>query len=183
MNIKEVYQQAMPELKKKFNYSNTMAVPRLIKATVNVGVGRHAKDKAYIEAVVKAVAGITGQQPILVRAKKSVSAFKVRQGDIVGIMATIRGQRMYDFVSKLVGVTFPRIRDFRGIDPKAVDQYGNIAVGFKEQIAFPEVSADKVDMIHGLEVCLHTSAQTHQEGLALFEMLGFPFKKEHNNNK
>lgn len=163
---------------KKFGYKNAMAVPRLVKAVINAGVGRNAKDKAFIDGVVSSLERISGQKPVLTKAKQSISAFKTRKGMVVGVAVTLRGRRMFDFAEKLVKITFPRIRDFRGIDPKQVDHSGNLAVGFKEHLAFPEIKADEVGNIHGLQVSLATTAKTYEEGLELFKLLGFPFKKE-----
>jgi large subunit ribosomal protein L5 len=167
----------IPKLKAKFGYTNDLAVPRLVKVTVNVGVGRLAKDKAYIDSVVEGITAITGQKPMLVAAKKSISAFKVRQGDIVGVTTVLRGQRMYDFVEKLVRITLPRVRDFRGLAETSVDGGGNLTIGFREQSAFAEIKMDQVEKTHGLEVTITTSAGNHQAGLELFKLLGFPFRK------
>ncbi len=179
MKLKEKYQKEItPKLIERFGYKNVMAVPRLTKVVINSGVGRNAKDKAFIDGVVSSLERISGQKPVLTKAKQSISAFKSRKGMTVGVAVTLRGPRMYDFVEKLVNITFPRIRDFRGISAKQVDRLGNLAVGFKEHIAFPEIKADEVSNIHGLEVCLATTAKTYAEGLELFKLLGFPFKQE-----
>ncbi len=170
--------QVAPQLKTKFGYSNDMAVPRITKVTVNVGVGRMTKDKQYIDAVVDGIRAITGQKPMLALSKKSISAFKVRQGDVVGVTTVLRGQRMYDFVEKLVRITLPRVRDFRGLDEKIVDQNGNMTIGFKEHTAFAEIVMDQIEKVHGLEVVLTTNARNREAGLELFKLLGFPFKKE-----
>jgi len=177
MKLQDLYKKKIiPEMKKMFSYKNNLAVPRLDKAVVNVGVGRFSKDKAYIKNVINSINRITGQQPVLTKAKKSIAAFKVREGNIVGAMATLRGKRMYDFVEKLVHVSFPRVRDFRGIPTKNVDNQGNLSVGFREHLAFPEIKAEEVDNIHGLEVCISTTAKTKKEGLELLKLMGFPFK-------
>lgn len=179
MKLSEKYKkEIVPKLTEKFGYKNKMAAPKLIKATVNVGVGRFSKEKAYIENVENTLKKITGQKPVLTEAKKSIASFKIRQGMIVGAKVTMRGRKMYDFIEKLIQITFPRSRDFRGISPKAIDGQGNITVGIKEHIAFPEVSVDEVDKIHGLEVCITTSAKTKEEGLELFKLMGMPFKKD-----
>ena len=178
MRLNERYQkEAKPALKKVFSYTNDMAMPRLLKVSINVGVGRFSKDKAYVDGVINTLERITGQKPVTTKARKSISAFKVRQGSIVGVMATLRGKRMFDFIDKLVNITFPRVRDFRGIDEKSVDATGNLSVGFREHLPFPEVKADEVDHLHGLEVTITTTAPTRAEGLELFRQLGFPFKK------
>lgn len=179
MRLKEKYtKEIVPKLKEKFGYKNNLAVPKLEKVVVNVGFGRHAKEKAYIDNVVDALARITGQRPVLTKAKKSISSFKIRQGMTIGAKVTLRGQRMYDFVEKLIHISFPRIRDFRGISEKSVDPSGNLTVGFREHLAFPEIKADEVENVFGLEVCLVTTAKTREEGLELFRLLGFPFKKQ-----
>ena len=166
------------KLKEKFGYKNSLQVPKLDKVVVNVGVGKHSKEKAYIDNVVNTLTRVTGQKPILTKAKKAISAFKTRQGMVVGVAVILRGKRMYDFTDKLINISFPRVRDFRGISDKQVDRTGNLTVGFKEHLAFPEIKADEVDSIHGLEICLATTAKTKEEGLELFRLMGFPFKKE-----
>lgn len=176
MRLAELYKkEIVSRLREKFTYSNLLAVPKIEKITVNVGVGRHAKDKQYIKNVVEDLRAITGQQPVLVKARKSISGFKVRQGDIVGICATLRNQKMYDFMEKLINVTLPRVRDFRGINPNKVDKGGNLSLGFREQVAFPEIRVDQVEETHGLEVNITTTAKSQVEGLELFKLLGFPF--------
>jgi large subunit ribosomal protein L5 len=178
MRLKEYYQKEVAKkLTEQFGYRNQMAVPRLLKAVVNVGFGRQTKEKAYIDNVVSGLTRITGQKPVLTRAKKSISSFKIRQGMVIGACVTLRGQRMYDFIEKLINISFPRIRDFRGLSAKAVDNTGNLTVGFKEHLPFPEIKADEVDNIFGLEVSIATTANNRDEGLALFTLLGIPFHK------
>jgi large subunit ribosomal protein L5 len=150
----------------------------LTKVVLNVGFGRHLKEKEYAASVEKGLTEITGQKPVLTASKKSISAFKIREGLIIGAKVTLRGQRMYDFTDKLVNITFPRVRDFRGISEKSVDRNGNLTVGFKEYTAFPEIRVEEADNIFGLEVCLASNARTREEGLELFRLLGFPFKKD-----
>lgn len=179
MTLKEKYKKEIaPKMADKFAYKNLLAVPKLTKVVINSGVGRNAKDKNFIDGVISSLERISGQKPITTKAKQSISAFKTRKGMIIGVAVTLRGQRMFDFTEKLINITFPRIRDFRGLNPKQVDKLGNLAVGFKEHIAFPEIKADEVDNIHGLQVCLATTAKTYEEGLALFKLMGFPFKTE-----
>ena len=179
MRLQEKYKKnILPKLKEKFSYRNDFETPCLEKVVINVGFGRHSKEKAYIENVVKSLTRITGQKPILTKAKKSISSFKIREGMIIGACVVLRGRRMYDFVEKFVNVTFPRIRDFRGINEKHLDKNGNMTVGIKEHTAFPEISADEIDNVFGLEVSLATSAKTKESGLELFKLIGFPFKKE-----
>ncbi len=179
MQLQEQYKkQIVPELKKQFGFKNIFEVPRIEKVVINVGFGRNTKDKQYIKAVNDGLTRITGQKPTLNKARQSISAFKIREGNIVGASVTLRGKRMYEFLEKLVHVSFPRIRDFRGISNKGIDNMGNLTVGFKEHTPFPEIKADAVENVFGLEICLPTSAKNREEGLALFTLLGFPFKKD-----
>ncbi|MEA3449877.1 MAG: 50S ribosomal protein L5 [Patescibacteria group bacterium] len=179
MRLQEQYKkQIVPELKKKFAYKNIFEVPCIEKIVVNVGFGRHNKDKQYIKMVEEGLTRITGQKPMLNKAKKSISAFKIREGNIIGASVTLRGKRMYDFLEKLINVSFPRVQDFRGINSKGIDRTGNLTVGFKEHTSFPEIKLGEVDNVFGLELSLATSAKNKEEGLALFTLLGFPFKKK-----
>lgn len=179
MKLQELYKkEILPKLKEKFQYKNNLQVPRVEKVVINVGVGRHSKDKGFVDNVQKTLTNITGQKPVLTKAKKAISAFKIREGMIMGVAVILRGQRMNDFIEKLVNISFPRVRDFRGINEKQVDRTGNLTVGFKEHSSFPEIKADETDNIHGLEISIATTAKTHEEGLELFKLLGFPFKKE-----
>ncbi|MBI4812508.1 50S ribosomal protein L5 [Candidatus Falkowbacteria bacterium] len=179
MRLRERYKkQIMPQLKNKFGYNNDLAAPAIKKAVVNVGVGRHSKEKEYIDKVASNLSRITGQKPVLTKAKKAISAFKTKEGMIIGVAVTLRGKRMYDFLEKLVCITFPRVRDFRGISEKQVDKNGNLTIGFRENLAFPEIEVDEIENAHGLEVCIATTAKNKEEGLGLFRLLGFPFKKE-----
>ena len=179
MNLKEKYKkEIVPKMTDKFGYKNLLAVPKLTKVVINAGVGKNAKDKNFIDSVAGSLERISGQKPVLTKAKQSISAFKTRKGMIIGVAVTLRGKRMFDLVEKLVNITFPRIRDFRGVSAKQVDDHGNLAVGFKEHIAFPEIKAEEVDNIHGLQICLSTTAKTYEEGLELFKLMGFPFKTE-----
>ncbi len=179
MRLKEKYtKEILPKLKEKFGYKNDMQAPKLEKAVINVGFGRHNKDKAYIDNVVKTLTDISGQKPVLTKAKKAISSFKIREGMIIGATVTLRGKMMYDFVEKLVNVSFPRVRDFRGISEKCVDRTGNITVGFKENTAFPEIRVEEIENMHGLEISISTNKNNREESLELFRLLGFPFKKE-----
>lgn len=178
MRLKEKYQKEIaPALKEQFSYKNLALVPRMQKVVINVGFGKQAKEKEKIATIENVVTKISGQKPMMTKAKKSISAFKVREGMIVGCAVTLRGERMYDFIEKLVNISFPRVRDFRGISDKGIDRNGNMTVGFKDYSCFPELSAADIDNVHGLEVCLNTNARTREEGLALFTAIGFPFKK------
>jgi large subunit ribosomal protein L5 len=167
----------VPALKEAQGYTNIMQVPRIEKIALNVGYGRHTKDKAYIERVEKTLELITGQKPVRNNSRKSISNFKIREGMAIGSSVTLRGKEMYTFLYKLINLTFPRVRDFRGLNPKSFDGNGNYAIGFKEQLAFPEISGDAADAIHGLEIIVKTTAKTDEEGFALLEKMGFPFKK------
>lgn len=183
MRLQEKYKKEITKaLKEKFGYKNVMQIPKPVKVVLNVGFGRQAKEKAFIDSVEKGLTRISGQKPIKTKAKKSVSAFKIREGMVIGCAVTLRGQRMWDFLDKLINVSFPRIRDFRGISDKIIDKQGNLTVGFKEHIAFPEISAEEVDNIFGLEVSIATNAQDAASGLELFRLMGFPFKSEEKNN-
>ncbi len=166
----------IPALKTQFGYSNVFEIPRMMKVTLNVGVGRNAKEANFIESVEKTLRAITGQKPVRTKAKKSVAGFKIREGQVVGVMVTLRKKRMNDFVEKLIHYTLPRVRDFRGIDSSIVDGHGNLNLGFKEHISFPEVGSDEIDRVHGLELSITSTAKTHEEGVALFKAMGFPFK-------
>ncbi len=179
MSIQEKYKkEIIPALKEEFGYKNSLEVPAIIKVVLNVGFGKHTKEKAYIQNVVESLTKISGQKPVLAKARKSISSFKIREGMIIGSSVILRGKRMYDFIEKLINISFPRVRDFRGINIKSVDRQGNLTIGFKEHLAFPEIQPDEVDNVFGLEVCLSTSAKTKKEGERLFTLMGFPFKKE-----
>jgi large subunit ribosomal protein L5 len=173
------YQQtAVPALMADFQLANRLAVPRLRQVSINVGINSRNTDGNLIDAVEANLKRITGQQPVRTKAKQAISAFKIREGLVVGVKVTLRGQRMYDFLDKLINITLPRIRDFRGLSEKNVDRQGNLTIGFKEHNVFPEIKSDEVEKIHGLEVSIGTSAGDHQRGLALFKLLGFPFQKK-----
>jgi len=174
---REYRERVVPALMKQFDYENVMQVPRVAKVIVNIGIGE-AKDNARaLEAAVGDVRTITGQQPVVVKARKSVAAFKLRAGMPVGIRTTLRGRRMWYFLEKLVGVALPRIRDFRGVNPDAFDGSGNYSLGLREQIIFPEVDYDKIDKLRGLEVSIVTTATSDEEGRSLLTQLGMPFRK------
>lgn len=178
MRLKEKYQkEILPELKKSLGVKNNFLAPRLQKVVINVGFGRQAKEKDVAETVANALVKISGQKPVMTKAKKSISAFKIREGMVIGAMVTLRGQRMYDFVEKLINITFPRVRDFRGISEKAVDNSGNLTIGIKEITSFLEIPLEDADNIFGLEMSLATSAKDKASGLELFRLLGMPFQK------
>ena len=176
--LKERYQtEVVPALMEEFAYRNVMQVPRIEKIVVNIGLGEATKNAQAIDAAEKDLTAITGQHPVVTRARKSISSFKVRKGMPVGIMVTLRGKRMYDFLDKLLNVTLPRIRDFQGTPANSFDGRGNYTIGFREQIIFPEIEYDKVDRVRGLEVSIITTARSDDEGKKLLELLGMPFAK------
>jgi len=177
--LKEEYQKkVIPEMLNIFGYKNKLAVPRLEMVKINSGVGQALHDDKFIEAVKNTITRISGQQPVLTRAKKSVSAFKIRKGMVVGEAVTLRGKRMYDFVDKLINVALPRVRDFRGLEKKGFSKGRSLTIGFKEHIVFPEIKADEVEKLHGLEVTIVTTAKTEKEAFELLRLLGFPFKEK-----
>ena len=169
-------EKIIPEMKKKFGYDNDLAVPRIVKVVVSSGTGS-IKDEAKKENIRKSLALITGQKPIENKARKSIASFKTRKGAVIGYSATLRGKRMYDFLERLVKVAIPRVRDFRGIDPKNIDSQGNLNIGFREHIVFPEVSDQDVRESFGLGVTVVTTAKTKEEAIELLKLFGFPFKK------
>jgi large subunit ribosomal protein L5 len=170
---KQYYNEIRPALIKKFGMK-----PVVNKVTINVGLGSGLKEQGYAENVVGTLLRITGQKPIITKAKKSISSFKIREGMSVGVKVTLRGERMWDFLEKLVKITFPRVRDFRGISDKGFDGQGNYSIGFKEYIAFPEINPDEIDKVHGLEIAISTTAKKDDLGRELLYQLGFPFKKD-----
>jgi len=177
--LKERYQkEALPTLMSEFGYKSVMRAPRLEKIVVNIGLGEATQNPHALEAAERDLAAITGQHPVITKAKRSVSGFKVRKGMPIGIMVTLRGNRMYDFFDKLVNATLPRLRDFQGTPRNSFDGRGNYSLGLREQIMFPEIEYDKVDKIRGLEVCIITTAQTNEEGRRLLELLGVPFSRD-----
>ena len=176
--LRQRYQdEIVPALVRDFRYRNAMQVPRVEKLVVNIGLGEAIQNGRAIDAAVNDVKTITGQAPIVIRAKKSVAAFKLREGMPIGVKVTLRGRRMWEFLDKLVSVTLPRIRDFRGIDPKGFDGHGNYTLGLREQLVFPEIEYDKIDKLRGLEITFVTTARSDDEARALLGELGFPWRK------
>jgi len=167
----------VPQLTKEFDYGNVMQVPRLDKVVVNVGIGEAKDNDKALDAALGDVTTITGQKPQLVKAKKSVAAFKLRAGQTVGIKTTLRGRRMWYFLDKLLNVALPRIRDFRGVNPDGFDGRGNYSLGLREQVVFPEIDYDKIDKLRGLEVSIVTTARSDDEARSLLTRLGMPFRK------
>ncbi|HLI06089.1 MAG TPA: 50S ribosomal protein L5 [Ktedonobacteraceae bacterium] len=177
--LREKYQQeVVPALKKEFNYSNPMQVPTVKKVVVNIGLGEVIQNPKALDAAVGDLAAITGQRPIITRAKRSVAAFKLREGMQIGAMVTLRGDRMYQFLDKLMNVALPRLRDFQGVSAEAFDGRGNYTLGLREQLVFPEIDYDKIDKVRGMEVSIVTSARTDEEGRELLKLMGMPFKKK-----
>ncbi|MCL5264325.1 MAG: 50S ribosomal protein L5 [Chloroflexi bacterium] len=175
--LKEKYQkEAVPALLRDFGYQNVMRVPRIEKVVVNVGLGEAITNARALDAAVKDVSAITGQHPVITRAKKSIAAFKVRTGMPIGVMVTLRGERMWQFLDKLFNVALPRLRDFHGISPKGFDGRGNFTLGLREQLIFPEIEYDKIDKLRGLEVTIVTSARNDEESRRLLQLLGMPFR-------
>jgi large subunit ribosomal protein L5 len=176
--LRERYRkEIVPSLMKQFNYANRMQVPEVEKVVINMGLGEAVGNVKVIDAAVAELGIIAGQKPVVTRAKKSEAAFKLRAGMPIGCKVTLRGERMYEFLDRLLSVALPRIRDFRGVPTKSFDGRGNYALGIKEQLIFPEIRYDKVDMTRGMDVCIETSARTDEEARALLELLGFPFRK------
>lgn len=170
-------QRILPELMKDAHFANRLAAPRLEKVVVNIGIGKIARDDKTIERITSTLQKISGQKPVRRLARKSIASFKVREGMVVGLMVTFRGERMYHFVEKLIHIVFPRIRDFRGIDPASVDRQGNLSVGVREQAIFPEIETEDLEVVHGLQITIHTTAKTREQGMTLLSLLGFPFAK------
>ena len=176
MTLKQKFEKSIPDLQKTLGVKNSLAVPRLVKVVVNTGFGS-IKDKGKIEIIPDRLAKITGQKPAPRAAKKSIATFKLREGDVIGNVVTLRGARMYQFLDKLINVAIPRQRDFRGIDPKAVDEMGNLTIGIKEHSVFPESSDEELKNVFGLSVTLVTTAHNRESARALFDAIGIPFKK------
>lgn len=175
--LKERYQKTIvPKLMTEFQYTNIHQVPKVVKVTVNRGLGEASQNAKALESSLKEVGAITGQKPVVTRAKKAIAGFKIRQGMPVGVMVTLRGERMYSFLERLIHLALPRIRDFRGINPKGFDGRGNYSLGLREQLIFPEVEYDQIDQIRGMDISIVTTAQTDAEGLALLKELGMPFR-------
>jgi len=176
--LKKIFnEQVLPKLMKEFKYSSVMEVPRLSKVTINIGVGEAIATPKSLDAAVSDLSKITGQKPLLTKAKKSISNFKLREGAKIGTKVTLRRERMYEFLDRLVNAAIPRIRDFRGISPKAFDGRGNFNLGIKEQIIFPEIDYDKIDKIRGMNITITTTAKTDEECHRLLTELGMPFAK------
>lgn len=176
--IKGKYLKAVvPKMQELFGYKNIMAVPKVEKVVLNIGTGRALKEPKILDIMKENLAQISGQKPITRRAKQSISGFNVKEGMIVGLKVTLRKQRMEEFLDRLINITLPRVRDFRGLSPKSLDASGNLTIGIKEVTVFPEIDPNKMELIHGLEICIATTAKNKEEGLALLKLLGFPFNE------
>ena len=178
MNLRETFnKELLPQLKDKLGLNNVMAVPKLTKVVINMGVGEALTDKKHLESALNDLELIAGQKAVITKSSKSVASFKLREGWPVGCKVTLRGDRMYDFIERLVNIAIPRERDFRGLNPKSFDGQGNYSMGIKEQIIFPEINYDNIDKIRGMDICINTSASNNEDAKALLEALNFPFKK------
>ena len=167
----------VPKLKSDLGIDNVMQVPKIIKITVNMGVGEAVADRKVMDAAVADLTKITGQKPMVTKSRKAIAAFKLRQGLAVGCMVTLRGDRMYEFLDRLISIAMPRIRDFRGVSPRSFDGRGNYSLGVKEQIIFPEIQYDQIDVIRGMDITITTTARDNKQGRALLEAFNFPFRK------
>ncbi len=177
--LKERYKSEIaPEMMKQFSYCNVMQVPRVEKVTINIGLGEAKENARAVESATADVATIAGQKPIVTRAKKAIANFKIRENMPIGVAVTLRGQRMYEFLDRLINAALPRIRDFHGVPTKAFDGRGNFALGVREQLIFPEIDYDKVDKIRGMQINIITTARNDEEGRRLLELMGMPFSKE-----
>ncbi|OUX09693.1 MAG: 50S ribosomal protein L5 [Gammaproteobacteria bacterium TMED242] len=177
-NLKERYNtEIKASLQETLGIKNIMAVPKLTKVVINMGVGEAANDKKYLESALQNMTDIAGQKPVVTKARKSVASFKIREGWPIGCKVTLRGNKMYEFMERLIDIAIPRERDFRGLSPKSFDGQGNYNFGIKEQIIFPEIKFDNVDTIRGMDICINTSAKNKEDAKALLEALEFPFKK------
>ncbi|MCH7576220.1 MAG: 50S ribosomal protein L5 [Chloroflexi bacterium] len=176
--LKERYrEEAMPALMKEFGYANVMQVPQPLKATINIGLGEAVTDAKALDSATNDISVIIGQKPVITRAKRSIANFKLREGMPIGVMATARGNRMWEFLDRLLNAALPRLRDFQGVSPSSFDGRGNFSLGIREQLMFPEIEYDKVNRIRGLQINIVTSAKTDEEGRRLLELLGMPFAR------
>ncbi len=177
--LKERYQkEAVPALMERHAYRNIMEVPHLIKVVLNIGLGEAIQNAKALESAEAELSAISGQHPVITRSRRSIAAFRLRTGMPIGMKVTLRGERMYDFLDRLINAVLPRMREFSGVSPTAFDGRGNYTLGFKEQIAFPEIDYDKIEKLRGLEIAIATTAKTDEEGRHLLELLGMPFAKD-----
>ena len=176
--LKEAYvNEVAPQLMKKFGYKSVMQIPKLDKVVINVACGEARDNSKVLDAIVADIRQITGQQPVLCKAKKSVANFKLREGMVIGVKVTLRGEKMYEFVDRFFNLALPRVRDFRGINPNSFDGRGNYSIGIKEQLIFPEIDYDKIDKVRGMDICFVTIAKTDEESRELLTLMGAPFEK------
>lgn len=176
--LRERYlKEIVPTLQREFTYENVMEVPGVHKVVVNVGVGEAIREAKALDAAVRDIAAVTGQHPVVTRARKSIAQFRLREGMAIGVTVTLRGERMYEFLDRLMTVALPRLRDFRGVSDKSFDGRGNYTIALREQLVFPEIDYDKIDRIRGMEVTIVSSARTDQEGRRLLELMGMPFQR------
>ncbi len=173
---KDYKEKILPALMEQFGYTSVMQAPRITKITLNMGLGEAVADKKVIQAAVGDMEKISGQKPVVTLSRKSIAGFKIRDDMPIGCKVTLRQERMYDFLDRLISISIPRIRDFRGLSPKSFDGRGNYSMGVTEQIIFPEIDYDKIDTLRGLDICITTTAKTNEEGLALLKQFNFPFK-------
>jgi large subunit ribosomal protein L5 len=176
--MKQYKEEIQPTLMEEFDYSSVMEVPRITKVVVNVGLGEALENAKAVEFATNDIMAITGQRPVVTRARKSIAAFKLREGRAIGVKATLRGERMWSFLTRLIHIALPRTRDFQGVSPDSFDGRGNYTLGLREQLIFPEVDYDSIDKVRGMEVTIVTTAQTDEEGRRLLGMLGMPFRQE-----
>ena len=178
MSLRDNYKTiVVPKLVERFGQKNKHSVVGFEKITINIGLGPGLKDAKYLEATEKTLQSISGQRPVKTKARKAISTFKTREGMVIGMKVTLRGKRMWYFLDKLIHITFPRVRDFRGLPRTGFDAHGNYSVGFREHLAFPEIHSDEIETVHGLQIVITTTAKTPEQGLTLLENLGFPFQK------
>ena len=176
--LKVLYQETIvPKLTEQFGYENVHQVPKLVKVTVNRGLGEASQNAKALESSISELSTITGQRPVVTRAKKAIAGFKIREGMPVGVMVTLRKERMYAFIDRLISLALPRIRDFRGVSPRSFDGRGNYSLGVREQLIFPEIDYDSIDQIRGMDISIITTAKTDEEGRALLKEMGMPFRK------
>jgi len=171
------HKSVIPALTKEFGYKNVMAVPKIQKISVNIGLGEATQNAKLMDGAVNELGAIAGQKPVVTKAKKSIAAFKLREGMSIGCMVTLRGDRMYEFLDRLMNVALPRVRDFRGVSPKSFDGRGNYTLGLKDQLIFPEIDYNKVEKVKGMNICITTTAKTDAEGMALLKLMGMPFRQ------
>ncbi|WP_022672849.1 50S ribosomal protein L5 [Novosphingopyxis baekryungensis] len=180
---KKYDEEIVKALTEKFGYTNSFAVPKIEKVTINMGVGEGSQDKKKVQSALEEMQLIAGQKPVITMAKKSIAQFKLREGMPIGVKVTLRRERMYEFLDRLTNIAMPRIRDFRGLNPKSFDGRGNFAMGLKEQIVFPEISYDQIDQVRGMDVIVTTSAKTDEEAREMLQLFGFPFPQDETQEK